>query len=141
MVSYPKLAMEDATGEHYEEEDEQDLIFSCALFHLVPIGAQHHVQSLSKNCRLLPSLSLSVLALLASTPYAQAVLAKILEGLPLLNELLRDTVLGGDSGGLQTGVIVLRADGGVLFPGYRRPLPANRRRLSSGRVSLPLSRC
>ena len=44
------------------------------------------------------------------------VLAKVLEGLPLLNELLRDAVLGGDSVGLWAGVIWLRADDGALSP-------------------------
>ena len=44
------------------------------------------------------------------------VLAKMLEGLPLLNELPRNAVLGGDPGGLKAGVIVLRADGGALSP-------------------------
>ena len=40
-------------------------------------------------------------------------LAEVIEVLPFLNELLRDAVLGGDSGGLRARVMLLRADGGT----------------------------
>ena len=51
-------------------------------------------------------------------------LAKILEWMPLLNELLTDAVPKGDSGVVWAGVNLLCADGGALSPVKEGPVKA-----------------